>query len=88
MNRLIHEQPLMLGALGLAAGVIIGAILPATEQEGRMLGDVRDKIMKEAAQKSRAKFETARERVAAALRSEGGDNDSGSSARQPASRPH
>jgi ElaB/YqjD/DUF883 family membrane-anchored ribosome-binding protein len=89
MTRLLHEQPLMLGALGLAAGAIIGALLPTTEHEGRMLGDVRNKAMKEVAQKSRAKFETAREHVAAALRPEGGSDDSGSSARQPApSRPH
>ena len=89
MNRLLHEQPLMLGALGLAAGAIIGALLPTTEHEGRMLGEMRNKAMKEVAQKSRAKFETAREHVAAALRPEGGSEDSGSSARQPpASRPH
>jgi ElaB/YqjD/DUF883 family membrane-anchored ribosome-binding protein len=88
VTRLLHEQPLMLGALGLAAGAIIGALLPTTEHEGRMLGDVRNKAMKEVAQKSRAKFETAREHAAAALRPEGGTDDSGSSARQPASRPH
>jgi ElaB/YqjD/DUF883 family membrane-anchored ribosome-binding protein len=87
MNRLLHEQPLMLGALGLAAGAIIGALLPTTEHEGRMLGEMRNKTMKEVAQKSRAKLETAREHVTAALRPEGSD-DSGSSAREPAPRPH
>ena len=88
MNRLLHEQPLMLGAVGLAAGAIIGALLPTTEHEGRMLGDMRSKAMKEVAQKSRATFATAREHVAAALRPEGGGDESGSSARQPVSRPH
>jgi|SRR5688572_26744828 len=90
MNRLLHEQPLMLGALGLAAGAIIGALLPTTEHEGRVLGDMRNKAMKEVAQKGRATFETAREHVAAALRpeGEGGSDDSGASAREPASRPH
>src|SRR5688572_2907495 len=61
VNRLLHEQPLMLGALGLAAGAIIGALLPTTEHEDRMLGDMRNKTMKEVARKSRAKLETARE---------------------------
>jgi ElaB/YqjD/DUF883 family membrane-anchored ribosome-binding protein len=90
VNRLLHEQPLMLGALGLAAGAIIGALLPTTEHEGRMLGDIRNKTMKEVAQKSRAKFEAAREQVTAALRPEGkgSSDDSGSSERQSASRPH
>ena len=90
VNRLLHEQPLMLGALGLAAGAIIGALLPTTEHEGRMLGDMRNKAVKEVAQKSRAKFEAAREQVAAALRPEGkgSSDESGASERQPASRPH
>ena len=88
VNRLLHEQPLMLGALGLAAGAIIGALLPTTEHEDRMLGDTRDKAVKEVAQKSRAKVEAAREQVASALRPDGSNAGSDSSGRQPASRPH
>jgi ElaB/YqjD/DUF883 family membrane-anchored ribosome-binding protein len=90
VNRLLHEQPLMLGALGLAAGAIIGALLPTTEHEGRMVGDMRNKAMKEVAQKSRAKFEAAREQVAAALRPEGKESsdEGGAGERQSASRPH
>jgi hypothetical protein len=88
MNRLLHEQPLMLGALGLAAGAIVGALLPTTEHENRMLGDMRNKAVKEVAAKSRAKLETAREQVAAALRPESSSDDGGSSGRQSASRPH
>jgi hypothetical protein len=89
VNRLLHEQPLMLGALGLAAGAIIGALLPTTEQENRMLGDIRDKTIRDVAQKSRAKFETAREQVTAALRPEASaDDEGGASEHQSASRPH
>ena len=35
----LHEQPLVLGALGLAAGAAIGAALPATNKEDKWLGE-------------------------------------------------
>ena len=35
----LHEQPLVLGALGLAAGAAIGAALPATNKEDEWLGN-------------------------------------------------
>jgi hypothetical protein len=51
---------------------------------------MRNKAMKEVAQKSRAKFEAAREQVAAALRPEGKESsdEGGAGERQSASRPH
>ena len=63
VDRLLHEQPLMLGALGLAAGAIIGALLPTTEREDRLLGEMRNKAVKNVAEKSRAQFESIRETV-------------------------
>jgi hypothetical protein len=44
----LHEQPLVLGALGLAAGAAIGAALPATEREDQWLGDSRDRLKERA----------------------------------------
>lgn len=83
MDRMLEEQPLMLGVLGLAAGAIIGSFLPATEQENRLLGDVRDKTLKQVARESRARFEAAREHAAMAVDAAvGGDED------RPTSRPH
>jgi ElaB/YqjD/DUF883 family membrane-anchored ribosome-binding protein len=72
VDRMLHEQPLMLGALGIAAGAIIGALVPMTQQEDRYLGEARNKAMKNVAEKSReavknvaeksrALYETARE---------------------------
>ena len=89
MDRLLHEQPLMLGALGLAAGAIIGALLPATEHEDRLLGDLRRKAVKNVAEKSRARFESVREEVAAYSAPAGDreEKESASSGR-PTSRPH
>jgi hypothetical protein len=40
----LHEQPLVLGAVGLAVGAAIGAALPATETEDEWMGETRDRV--------------------------------------------
>jgi hypothetical protein len=67
MDRMLEEQPLMLGVFGLAAGAIIGALLPTTEQENRVLGEMRNKAVKGVARESRARFEAAREHATMAV---------------------
>ena len=47
-SRLWHEQPLVVAGLGIAVGAALGALLPATEAENRMLGGTRDKLKDEA----------------------------------------
>ena len=44
-NTLLEEQPLILGAVGLAVGAMIGAAFPSTEQEDRLVGEIRDKTL-------------------------------------------
>jgi len=44
INWMLEEQPLVLGAIGLAAGAVIGAMLPETEMENRTLGSARDEL--------------------------------------------
>ena len=44
-NSLLEEQPLILGAIGLAIGAIIGAALPSTEQEDTLVGELSDKTL-------------------------------------------
>jgi len=83
MDRLLEEQPLMLGAIGLAAGAILGALLPTTEHEDRFLGDARDKVVRSVAKESRARFEASRENAATYSAPGGSD-----SSEQPTSRPH
>jgi ElaB/YqjD/DUF883 family membrane-anchored ribosome-binding protein len=85
VDRLLHEQPLMLGALGLAAGAIIGALLPTSEHEGRYLGEMRDKTIKDVAQKSRVRLETA---LDAATRSASERDSASDGSRGAAPRPH
>jgi hypothetical protein len=62
-NSLLTEQPLLLGALGIAIGAAIGAALPATEQEDRLFGSVRDKTLSEAKQRGVESYEQVREKV-------------------------
>jgi hypothetical protein len=62
-NNLLTEQPLLLGALGIAVGAAIGAALPATEQEDRLLGSVRDKAISEVKQRGAESYNQVRETV-------------------------
>jgi ElaB/YqjD/DUF883 family membrane-anchored ribosome-binding protein len=98
VDRMLHEQPLMLGALGIAAGAIIGALVPMTEQEDRYLGEARNKAaknvaersrdaVKNVAEKSRALYETARDN-AQTNSSPGQSGEQDGSARGQAQRPH
>lgn len=87
MDRLLEEQPLVLGAIGLAAGAILGAWLPTTEHEGRLLGDVRDKAVRNVTQQSRSRYEAARE-TAATYSSPSREDEAGREREQAAQRPH
>ncbi|MGH6899967.1 MAG: hypothetical protein ACREJ5_26005 [Geminicoccaceae bacterium] len=57
---MLHEQPLVLGAIGLAVGAAIGAALPKTETEDEWMGDTRDRLKDQAGRVSREQFEKAR----------------------------
>jgi hypothetical protein len=91
MERMLDEQPLLLGALGLAAGAIVGALLPTSEHENRLLGEARAAAAAKVARTSRARREAAREQTQreesigqpVATGGTGGTGDE-----RPTSRPH
>jgi ElaB/YqjD/DUF883 family membrane-anchored ribosome-binding protein len=62
-NTLLEEQPIILGALGLAVGAAIGAMLPSTEQEDRLLGPARDKTFSQIKERGSEVYEQVRERA-------------------------
>ena len=62
-NDLLSEQPLLMGALGIAVGAAIGAALPTTDQEDRLFGSVRDKALSEVKQRGTESYEQVREKV-------------------------
>ena len=60
-ERMMEEQPLVVGALGIALGAAIGAAFPRTEQEDRLLGDASDSIADRARQMAGEAYEGARD---------------------------
>jgi hypothetical protein len=73
MLRSLDEQPLVLGAIGLAIGAALGAALPPTETEDELMGEARDKALRQATRAGREGAEKVREAagaVAAAAREE------------------
>lgn len=45
---LAQERPLMLGAIGFAAGAALGLLIPTTRSENEMLGEYRDQLFEQA----------------------------------------
>lgn len=48
----LREQPLMLGAIGIAIGAALGSLLPPTRQEDEWMGDTRDRLAGQAKQQA------------------------------------
>jgi ElaB/YqjD/DUF883 family membrane-anchored ribosome-binding protein len=44
-ENMLDEQPFVVGAVGIALGALIGAVLPESEREDRMLGQARDRAL-------------------------------------------
>lgn len=59
----LREQPLVLGALGIALGAAVGALLPGTETEDRLMGETRDDLAHQAGALAQEGYEKARDTV-------------------------
>jgi hypothetical protein len=62
-DRTVQREPLLLGVLGLAAGVAMAAWAPATETEDELLGSTSDRLKRRAATRGRERAEDLRERA-------------------------
>ena len=47
-EHMLREQPLALGAVGLAVGALLAAVMPRTRQEDELMGETRDRLAEEA----------------------------------------
>lgn len=48
MQYVMREQPLALGAVGLAIGAVLAAMAPRTRKEDELMGETRDQLMEKA----------------------------------------
>ncbi|WP_407168696.1 DUF3618 domain-containing protein [Bradyrhizobium sp. ORS 111] len=55
-----REQPMVLAGLGLAAGALMGALLPVSETEGRLMGEASDDAKERAKEFGAEQFEAAK----------------------------
>ena len=60
---MMDEQPLVLGALAVAVGAIIGTAIPSTQYENRVLGAARDRTLSKAQELGQQQYETLKESV-------------------------
>lgn len=59
VHNMMDENPLALGAMGIAVGALLGAMLPATRKEDELMGPTRDKFM----DKGRDKLDEGRDKL-------------------------
>jgi ElaB/YqjD/DUF883 family membrane-anchored ribosome-binding protein len=63
LDYLVHEQPLALGAIGLALGAVLGAAAPRTRQEERLMGEASRGLTEKAKQMGSQQLERAEQTV-------------------------
>ncbi|MBO1079062.1 DUF3618 domain-containing protein [Roseomonas haemaphysalidis] len=62
-GKLSHEQPLLVGALGLAVGAALGALLPSTEAENRLMGEASDAVTKQVSDTAQEQYAQVKDAV-------------------------
>jgi ElaB/YqjD/DUF883 family membrane-anchored ribosome-binding protein len=72
LDRFVRENPLMVGVMGVAAGLVIGALLPRTRHEDRAFGRWADEVRQQGMRYAREATQRGREYVEEAL---GGDTE-------------
>ena len=67
IDSMMHEQPLALGAIGVAIGAVLAAMAPRTRREDELMGETRDRLMEQAKETGKQKLEQAKEVANAAV---------------------
>lgn len=80
LMHLVQEQPVALGALAVAAGALIGAALPITQYENRLVGPARDRTLARAKELGQREYENLKQAVSSSMeRREGASQQTASS---------
>jgi hypothetical protein len=58
---MLDENPLMAGAMAVAAGLAVGLMAPSTEREREMMGETREKVMQQAKETVRETVDKAKQ---------------------------
>ncbi|TLX63535.1 hypothetical protein DN820_10600 [Stutzerimonas nosocomialis] len=85
-SHLLQEQPLAVGAIGIALGALLAASVPSTRQEDELMGEARDDIadkLKHKAQEGYERVSEVGEDVARQVKQDMSNDNA-----QTASRPH
>lgn len=65
-NDLLRDQPLVVGALGLAVGAVLGAVMPLTRRENELMGETRDQFLEQAKEQAQHVYAEAKDVVSKA----------------------
>jgi ElaB/YqjD/DUF883 family membrane-anchored ribosome-binding protein len=68
---MMREQPLALGAIGVAIGALLAALAPRTREEDELMGETRDRLVDQAKEVGQEKLEQAKELATAAMKDAG-----------------
>ena len=60
-SALLHDQPLVMGALGFAIGAALGGAIPESRMEDRLMGDTRDALKDSTAAMAAEQYEKAKD---------------------------
>jgi ElaB/YqjD/DUF883 family membrane-anchored ribosome-binding protein len=66
-DRLVNEQPLALGAIGLAVGAVLAATAPRTRHEDRVMGDASHRLKESAKEAGLEQFDRASSSVSSSM---------------------
>ena len=67
LNEFFHDQPILAGSLAIAIGAALGSMLPRSETEDRVMGEISDEAKVKAKEKGSEQYEKARERGSEAV---------------------
>jgi hypothetical protein len=79
LNTMIEEQPLALGAIGLAIGAVLAASAPRTRQEDRIMGEASDRLKEQAKEVAKQQAQVLQEKAQTAEQSVKSKSDGGDS---------